>query len=118
MPSDVVAVGDRVSVKVLAAHDGKLALSIKKAMKDPWVEVEKKFKAEDKVTGKIVRVSDFGFFVELAPGVEGLIHITQVPPSVKLSVGSEVKCTVEEVNVKDKRIALGLVLTTAPVGYK
>ncbi len=118
LPSDVVAVGDKVSVKVLAAHDGKLALSIKKAMKDPWAEVEKKYKPEDKVTGKVVRVSDFGFFVELTPGVEGLIHITQVPPSVKLTVGSEVKCSVEEVNVKDKRIALGLVLTTAPVGYK
>jgi ribosomal protein S1 len=118
LPSDVVKVGDIITVKVLAAHEGKLALSVKQAMKDPWGGVEAKFKAEDKVTGKIVRASDFGFFVELAPGVEGLIHITQVPPSLKLAVGQEVKCTVEEVNVKDKRIALGLVLTTAPIGYK
>lgn len=118
LPSDVIKVGDKVQVKVLAAHEGKLALSIKQAMKDPWSEVEKKFKVEDKVTGKVVRISDFGYFVELLPGVEGLIHITQVPPSVKLTVGSEVKCTVEEVNIKDKRIALGLVLTSIPLGYK
>jgi ribosomal protein S1 len=87
-------------------------------MKDPWADVEKKFKPEEKVAGKIVRISDFGAFVELTPGVEGLIHITQIPPSLKLSVGAEVKCTIEEVNMKDKRIALGLVLTSVPVGYK
>lgn len=118
LPSDVVKVGDKVQVKVLASRDGKLALSMKQALKDPWTDVDKKFKVEDKVTGKVVRVSDFGYFVELTPGVEGLIHITQVPPSMKISVGDTVKCTVEEVNVKDKRIALGLVLTSIPLGYK
>lgn len=118
LPSDVVHEGDNVKVRVLAAHEGKLALSIKSAGKDPWSEVEEKFKPEDKVTGKVVRISDFGVFVELVPGVEGLIHITKIPPTHKLVVGAEVKCTIEEVNVKDKRIALGLVLTTAPVGYK
>ena len=118
LPSDVIKVGDKVSVKVLAARDGKLALSVKQAQKDPWDGIEEKFKAEDKVTGKVVRASDFGYFVELTPGVEGLIHITQVPPTVKLTVGSEVKCTIEEVNAKSKRIALGLILTSVPVGYK
>jgi small subunit ribosomal protein S1 len=118
LPSDVIKVGDKVQVKVLASHQGKMALSIKQAKKDPWEEVAKKYKSEDKVTGRVVRISDFGAFIELEPGVEGLIHITQIPPSLKLAVGSEVKCTVEEVNMKDKRIALGLVLTTAPVGYK
>lgn len=118
LPSDLVKEGDEVKVRVLAAHEGKLALSIKQALKDPWGEVEKKYKSEDKVTGRIVRISDFGAFVELEPGVEGLIHITKIPPTHKLSVGQEVKCTIEEVNMKDKRIALGLVLTSVPVGYK
>lgn len=118
MPSDVVKEGDEVKVRVLAARDGKLALSIKQALKDPWGEVENKFKLESKIVGKVVRISDFGVFVELEPGVEGLIHITKIPPTHKLSIGQEVKCTIEEINVKDKRIALGLVLTTAPVGYK
>jgi ribosomal protein S1 len=118
LPSDVIAEGDKVKVKVLAAHEGKLALSVKQAGRDPWEEVDKKYKPEDKVTGKIVRISDFGVFTELEPGVEGLIHITKIPPTYKINVGDEVKCTIEEVNKKDKRIALGLVLTSIPVGYK
>jgi small subunit ribosomal protein S1 len=118
LPSEVLSQGDVVSVKVLASHVGKLALSMKQALRDPWLEVEKKYKTEDKITGKVVRISDFGVFVELEPGVEGLIHITKIPPTHKLTLGSEVKCTIEEVNVKDKRIALGLVLTSIPLGYK
>jgi small subunit ribosomal protein S1 len=94
LPSDVIHEGDKIKVKVLAAHEGKLALSIKHAQKDPWDGVEAKYKPEDKVTGKIVRISDFGAFVELESGVEGLIHITQIPPAYKLVVGAEVKCTV------------------------
>lgn len=118
LPSDVVSVGDKVKVRVLAAHDGKLALSIKQAAKDPWSEVEAKYKTESKVTGKVVRISDFGVFVELEPGIEGLIHITKIPPTHKIEMGQEVKCVIEDINVKDKRIALGLVLTSAPIGYK
>lgn len=118
LPSDVLSVGDKVKVRVLAAHEGKLALSIKQALKDPWSDAVEKFKVEDKVTGKVIRISDFGVFVELTPGIEGLIHITKIPPTHKLNLGDEVKCVIEEVNVKDKRIALGLVLTSVPVGYK
>lgn len=118
LPSDVLKVGDEVEVKVLASHVGKLALSMKQALRDPWLEVEKKYKVDDKITGKVARISDFGVFVELEPGVEGLIHITKIPPTHKLALGQEVKCTIEEVNMKDKRIALGLVLTSIPLGYK
>jgi len=118
LPSEVVKEGDKVKARVLAFRDGKLALSIKQAQKDPWSEAEKKYKVESKVTGKVVRISDFGAFVELEPGVEGLIHITKIPPAQKLEVGQEVKCVIEDINVKDKRIALGLVLTSIPVGYK
>jgi small subunit ribosomal protein S1 len=118
LPSDVVSEGDKVQVRILAARDGKLALSVKQALKDPWGEVMEKYSVDQKVTGKVVRVSDFGVFVELTPGVEGLIHITKIPPTHKLTVGQEVKCEIEEINTKDKRIALGLVLTSIPVGYK
>jgi small subunit ribosomal protein S1 len=102
----------------LASHVGKLALSIKHAQKDPWTDVEKKYSAEQKITGKVARISDFGVFVEIEPGIEGLIHITKIPPTQKVTVGSEISCIIEEVNTKDKRIALGLVLTSIPVGYK
>ncbi len=118
VPSEVVKLGDKVKVKVIALKDGKIALSMKQAEKNPWNDVEKKYKVEDKISGKVVRMSDFGAFVELEPGVEGLIHITKIPPTQKVEVGQEVKCVIEEVNLKDKRISLGMLLTAVPVGYK
>lgn len=118
LPSDVVKVGDAVKVRVLASHQGKLSLSMKQALKDPWTTAAEKFTLESKVAGKVVRISDFGVFVELEPGIEGLIHITKIPPTQKIVMGQEVKCIVEDINIKDKRIALGLILTSVPVGYK
>lgn len=118
VPSDFVKEGDKVKVKVLASRDGKLSLSMKQALEDPWTSASKKFKVEDRVKGKVVRISDFGVFVELAPGIEGLIHITKIPPTHKIEMGHEVNCIIEEVNTKDRRIALGLVLTSIPLGYK
>lgn len=117
-PHDFIKTGDKVKVKVLASRDGKLALSIKQAEEDPWHDIEKKFKIEEKVKGKVVRISDFGMFVGLKPGVEGLVHITKIPPTQKFEVGQEVNCIVEEIDTKNKKIALGLVLTSVPLGYK
>lgn len=117
-PATVVKEGDKVSVKVIGLRDGKLALSIKGAAKDPWDEVEKMFTKDAKVTGKVTRISDFGTFVELAPGIEGLIHMTKIPPGTKLIEGQEVKCFVEEIDTKNRKLSLGLVLTSKPIGYK
>jgi len=117
-PSDIFEVGQKVEVKVLANHEGKLSLSIKQAQKDPWTNVSEKFKVEDKVKGKVTRNSDFGTFVNIGDGVEGLIHITKIPPAMKLNVGDEVNCYIEEIDTKNKKISLGLVLSAKPVGYK
>ena len=117
-PSESFKKGQKVEVKVLAARGGKLSLSIKQAGKDPWEKAAQKYKVEEKIKGKIVRVSDFGVFVQLEPGIEGLIHITKIPPARHLKVGDEVQCYIEEIDSKEKRISLGLVLTSKPVGYK
>lgn len=117
-PSNVVRLGDKVKVKVLSVKEDRLALSIKNAQKDPWEDVSKKYKKDDKVVGKVAKVTDFGVFVELEPGVEGLVHITKIAPGKKFSVGDEVKCYIEEIDTKSKKISLGLVLTSIPVGYK
>ena len=117
-PSDVVVKGDKVKVKVIGVKDGKLSLSIKQAKRDPWDEVEEKYKKDTKVLGEVVRVSDFGVFVQIEPGVEGLVHLTKIPPGKKLSRGDKVDCYVEEVDGKNRRLSLGLVLTEKPVGYK
>lgn len=116
--SDVVNKGDEVRIKVIGKKDGKLAFSIKQALKDPWQEASKKYKPEAKVKGRVVRLSDFGAFVELEPGIEGLIHITKIPPATRIKEGDEVNCYVEEIDTKSKKLSLGLVLSVKPIGYK
>ena len=116
--SDLVSVRDKVKVKVIGTRDGKLSFSIKHAQKDPWDEAAKEYPAEKKVSGKVTKITDFGVFVSLEPGIEGLIHITNIPPGKKLSYGDEVNCYVQEIDPKAKKLSLGLVLTEKPVGYK
>jgi ribosomal protein S1 len=117
-PSDTFKVGQKVEVVVLGKKDGKLSLSIKHAQKDPWDEALKKYKIDDKFKGKVTRNSDYGVFVELEPGVEGLIHITKIPPAKKLNPGDIVNCYIEEIDKANKKISLGLVLTSKPLAYK
>lgn len=116
--SDVLSEGDTVSVKALDIHDGKLSLSIKQTQSNPWNEAIKKYTVDSKHAGKVVKTSSFGVFVELEPGIEGLIHMTKIPPTMQLKKGAEVNVYVEEVDEKEKRIALGIVLTQKPVGYR
>jgi ribosomal protein S1 len=117
-PTDIAKEGDKVNVKVIAIKDGKLALSIRQAVEDPWEHIDKKYKVDDKVRGKVVRISDFGAFVAVEPGIEGLIHITKIPPAQRLTVGSEVDCYIEDMDRENKKISLGLILTSKPVAYK
>lgn len=118
--SSVLTVGDKVNVIALGVdEDDRLALSIKQTRKDPWKDIATKYVSDQRLKGNVTRMSDFGAFVELEPGVEGLIHITKIPPGTILEVGQTVNVYIEEVNEIDRRISLGIVLTAAkPVGYK
>lgn len=115
---DVVKLGDKVKVMVIGKSGNKLSLSLRQAQKDPWEKAEEKYKPDTKVKGKVVKISDFGVFVEVEPGIEGLIHITKIPPATKFREGQETKCFVEEIDSKNKKLSLGLILTSKPVGYK
>lgn len=116
---EVLEEGQSVEVTVLGIEKDKLALSMKETKADPWENIQEKYQADDKLTGKIVRISDFGVFVELEEGVEGLIHMTKIAPGTSLKEGQEIKVYVEEVDAKNKKISLGIVLTAAkPVGYR
>ncbi len=117
-PSNVVSEEDKVKVKVIGTDKGRLAFSMKQAGDDPWEKAAKKYKKDAKVKGEIVKSSDFGVFVKLEPGVEGLIHMTKIPPGKRLNVGDSVNVYVEEVDPKARKISLGLVLTAKPVGYR
>ena len=117
-PNDVATPGDKVKVKVIGKRNGKLAFSIKQALEDPWIKVEEKYKKDKKVGAKITRVTDFGVFVQLESGIEGLIHMTKIPPGKKLVRGDAVDVYIEEIDKENRKISLGLVLTEKPVGYK
>ena len=117
-PADVVKKGQKVKVRVISTKGGRIALSMKQAQDDPWTSIGKKYKVEQKVTGKVVKMTDFGAFVQLEPGVEGLIHITKIPPEQHLRVGDEVKAVIEEIDSAQRKMSLGIVLTQKPLLYK
>lgn len=124
-PSDVVSVGDAVTVVVLEKtvptamqRVGKLSLSIKQAQADPWEDIENTYIVDARFTGTVTKVTDYGVFVSLQDGVEGLVHMTKIPPGRKLSSGDEVQVYVEEVDTRNRKISLGLVLTEKPVNYR
>ncbi|MBS1961079.1 MAG: 30S ribosomal protein S1 [Bdellovibrionales bacterium] len=116
-PSEMFAVGDEVKVKILKYDREKerVSLGLKQISANPWDEAEFKYPAGMKVKGKVVSLKDYGAFVELEGGVEGLIHVSEMSwtervkhPSKVLNVGDEVECKVLEVDTKAKRISLGL----------
>ncbi len=116
-PSDLLKAGDSIEVKILKIQPGgrKVSLGRKQLIPDPWTLAAATFKTGDRVRGKVARLMDFGAFVELMPGVEGLIHISEMSWSKKirkpgdlLQAGEQVEVVVLGVNAADKRIALGL----------
>lgn len=113
-------VGEEVEVKAVGINDtdAKLNLSIKQLLADPWQDLAKKYTAEQQIKGKVTRVSSYGIFVQLEEGVEGLIHISKVPPDASFEVGDDTTCTVESVDINAHRISLIPVLKVKPIGYK
>jgi small subunit ribosomal protein S1 len=116
-PSELFAVGDEIKVKILKYDREKerVSLGLKQVSPNPWDDVEYKFPVGVTVKGKVVSLKDYGAFVELEDGVEGLIHVSEMSwtervkhPSKLINVGDEVECKVLEVDPKNKRISLGL----------
>lgn len=115
-----VKVGDELKVKVLGIEEGtgKLNLSIKQLANDPWDDVEKKYGEGKKVSGTVSRVVPFGVFVHFEPGVDGLIHVSKLPADRELKEGEKVDVYVENLDAKQRRMSLNMVLSEVPVGYK
>lgn len=116
-PSELFAVGDEIKVKILKYDREKerVSLGLKQVSPNPWDDVEYKFPVGVNVKGKVVSLKDYGAFVELEDGIEGLIHVSEMSwtervkhPSKLINVGDEVECKVLEVDPKNKRISLGL----------
>jgi small subunit ribosomal protein S1 len=116
-PADLYKVGDPITVKVLSFDREKerISLGLKQLTPDPWTTVGEKFPLGSRVTGRVVSLTDYGAFVELEPGVEGLIHISEMSwtrkirhPSQILTVNDVVEATVLELEPQRKRISLSL----------
>ena len=115
-PKSVVSVGDEVEVKVLAIDEeaGRVSLSLKATTPGPWDGVEQKLAKGDVVEGTVKRLTDFGAFVEVLPGIDGLVHVSQIShkrvenPKDVLSVGQDVTVKVLEVNADAERVSLSI----------
>lgn len=115
-PSEVVKEGDVVEVYVLDfdKDKGRIALGLKDIAQDPWINAAAKYKVNDVVEGKVVRLADFGAFVEVEPGFDGLVHISEITedhiakPSQVLNIGDKVKVKILEINQEGKKMALSI----------
>jgi small subunit ribosomal protein S1 len=116
-PGEVFKVGDEVTVKVLKYNPEteRVSLGLKQTQEDPWTHVEEAYPIGKRVRGKVMSLTEYGAFVELEPGVEGLVHVSEMSwtkkikhPSKMLEIGSETECQVLEVDARAKRISLGL----------
>jgi small subunit ribosomal protein S1 len=116
-PSEVIAVGDQLKVVVLKydPERERVSLGMKQILPDPWTTAEERYPTGKKIAGKVVSITDYGAFVELEKGVEGLIHVSEMSwtkrvthPSKHLEVGAEVEVQVLDVDSENRRISLGL----------
>jgi small subunit ribosomal protein S1 len=114
-PKEIVAVGQEVRVKVIKVdNNGKrISLSMKDQEPDPWSDVAERFTPGTPFSGKILRSTDFGFFVEVEPGLDGLVHLSQLPLGIKpsdpsIAIGSTVSGWIREVDPSKKRLSLSL----------
>ena len=119
-PKKVFKVGDKLKVLIKEINGNKIALSLKFDDANPWKNAAEKYAVGNVVTGKVARMTDFGAFVELEPGVDALLHVSQIAkehiekPSDVLSVGDEVTAKVVDFNEADHKISLSVKALTAP----
>lgn len=116
-PVDVLKPGQQITAKVLKfdSAKGKISLGVKQTLPDPWLEVPAKYPLETRIKGRVVSVMEYGAFVELEPGVEGLIHVSEMSWTKRvrrasdiLTVGDEVESIVLGIDIGNRKISLGL----------
>ena len=116
-PSEMFAIGDKVKVMVLKYDQEKerVSLGLKQITPDPWAEVENKFPVDTRIKGRVVSITDYGAFVELEKGIEGLVHISEMSwsrhvkhPSKMVSINDQVEAVVLTLDKERKRISLGM----------
>ena len=121
-PSEIVAVGDEINVKVLKfdRERNRVSLGLKQLGEDPWVEIKARYPENSRVTAVVTNLTDYGCFAELEEGVEGLVHVSEmdwtnknVHPSKVVSIGDEINVVVLDIDEERRRISLGIKQTIA-----
>lgn len=116
-PSEIVAVGDKIEVVVLSIDKeaNKISLGLKQRLPDPWSDVETKYSVGAKVKGKVVNIVNYGIFVELEKGIEGLVHVSELSwvkrienPSGLFAIGDIVECRLLSIDKESRKIALSI----------
>ena len=115
-PQEVLQIGDKVKVKILSMNEekGKISLGLKQTIPEPWSVIEENYQVGQVVNGKVVQIKEYGAFVELEPGLDGLVHISEVAHkrvnniADELSIGQEVKAKILEIDKERKRISLSI----------
>ncbi len=119
-PKKVFKVGDTVKVLIKDIQGEKIALSLKFENTNPWLNAEEKFAVGTEVNGKVARMTDFGAFVEIEPGVDALLHVSQISkehvekPSDVLKVGQEIQAKIVDFNSEEKKISISIKALFAP----
>ncbi|QAT42730.1 bifunctional 4-hydroxy-3-methylbut-2-enyl diphosphate reductase/30S ribosomal protein S1 [Aminipila luticellarii] len=123
-PQEVLSIGQKIAVKILSMNNekGKISLGLKQTKPEPWSIIDEKYQVGQVITGKIVQIKEYGAFVELEPGLDGLVHISEIAHkrvtniSDEISVGQEVSAKILEIDKDRKRISLSIKETLeAPV---
>ena len=116
-PSEVISIGEKVKVLItkLSKEDQRVSLGMKQLQEDPWVDVDKKYEVGKKYNGQVTNMADYGAFVGLEGGLEGLVHVSEMSwvskiekPSKYVNIGDEVQVMVLEIDSEKKRLSLGI----------
>ena len=116
-PKEALTIGQEVKVKVISIdkENKRFSLGIKQLTQDPWVDIDKKYKVNNKYKGRVTKIVDYGVFIELEPGIEGLAHVSElswtnknINPARVLSTSQEVEIMILEIEVPKRRISLGV----------
>ncbi|WP_367670544.1 30S ribosomal protein S1 [Sodalis-like secondary symbiont of Drepanosiphum platanoidis] len=116
-PSEIVNISDEINVKILKfdRERTRVSLGLKQLSEDPWISISNRYKEKNKLTGRVTNLTDYGCFVEIEEGVEGLVHVSEmdwtnknIHPSKVVSVGDKVNIIILEINEERRRISLGI----------
>lgn len=116
-PSEALSIGQDIKVEVIKfdKEEGKVSLGIKQLTEDPWIGIENKFPINTSVMAKVTNLTDYGFFAEIEPGIEGLVHVSEIDwtnknihPSKVVQLGDSLEVMILDVNEEKRRVSLGL----------